>query len=142
MFIKRFMPWLAVTLLMSACALPPPTPRDVEPWKFEPVADKAVIYVVRGLMDARVAAALSIGNTGMISTHAGTYFRWEVTPGMQRIETFGASLSVVNLDAKAGQIYFVEHVVSGNPRVGPATALLRRVDETRGRRLVRQAQHI
>lgn len=142
MSIQRGILSLVVLFLMSACALPPPAPRDTEAWKFEPVADKAVIYVVRGVMDARIAAALSIGNAGMISTHAGTYFRWEVTPGMQRIETFGASLSAVNLDAKAGQIYFVEHVVSGGMRVGVATALVRHVDDTRGRWLVRQAQHI
>ena len=139
---KRGIVWLAVTLLMAACAQLPPKPQDIQGWKFEPVPDKAVIYIVRGAVDAPIVAPLSIGNAGLIATHAGTFFRWEVAPGVQRIETFGASMSSVTVQAQAGQIYFVEHVVSGNSRLGLASALLRRVDETRGRRLVLHAQHI
>lgn len=133
---------LAATFLIVGCAPLPPKPRDIEAWKFESIPDKAVIYIVRGAVDAHIAAPLSIGNAGMISTHAGTYFRWEVAPGVQRIETFGASMSSVTVPAQAGQVYFVEHVVAGGGRHGVASAAVRRIDDARGRSLVRQAQHI
>ena len=139
---RRIYEMLVVVFLVAGCMQLPTKAIDVQAWKFEPVADKAVIYIVRGNVDAHTSAALTIGKDGMVSTHAGTYIRWEVAPGAQRIETFGASLSSVTVQAQAGKIYFVEHVVSGGLEDGIVTAALRQIDETRGQWLVRLAIHM
>lgn len=137
---NRIFALCAAVFLVAGCMQLPTKAIDIQAWKFEPVADKAVIYIARANVDAQTSAALSIGKDGMVSTHAGTYIRWEVAPGEQRIATFGSSLSSVTLQAQAGQIYFVEHMISGAE--GVATAVLRRVDEARGQRLVRQSIHL
>jgi hypothetical protein len=127
-----------IVTLFAGCAQLPPTPQDIQAKQFQPVADKAVIYIVRTPVDGQVAAALSIPG-GMISTHPGTYYRLEVAPGRHRIEGAGATTAAVTLQAEAGRIYFVEQTATGGPRDGIQTMSLHRVDETRGRRLVNDA---
>ena len=132
---------LLLTIVLTAgCVQNPPTTADVQGKRFESVADKAVIYIVRPRVDSPTAGPLSIGNFGMISTHPGTYFRWEAAPGVQRIEGFGPFSSSVTVQAEAGKIYFVEQNVMGNQRDGIQSMSLRRTDEIRGRRMVSEAQ--
>lgn len=132
---------LFLTIVLAAgCAQMPPTAQDIQGKRFESVPGKAVIYVVRPRVDGPTAGAISIGNLGMISTHQGTYFRWEAEPGLQRIEGFGASSAAVTVRAEAGKIYFVEHTVNGNQRDGTKSMSLRLVDGERGRRMVNEAQ--
>jgi hypothetical protein len=69
---------------MTGCAQLPPTAQDVAAKQFQPLPDKAVIYIVRPLVDGNVSGPLSIPG-GAISTHPGTYFRWEGPPGTHRI---------------------------------------------------------
>jgi hypothetical protein len=129
-------------LLMSACAPLPPTPQDIAAKKFQPVPGKAVIYIVRPGVDSFNAGPLSLSGVGPIATHQGTYYRWEVEPGMRSMETAGASLSVVTINARAGQLYFVLHTVTGGLRSGLGNAWLQRIDEQTGRRMVSAAQHL
>lgn len=129
---------ILLSILAASCAQLPPTPQDIQAKKFEPVADKAVIYIVRPGVDSNVPGPLSIPG-GLISTHQGTYLRWEGAPGVHRIEGAGASTAAVTLQAQAGKIYFVEHTVFGSLREGLLSMTLRQIDESRGRRLVSEA---
>lgn len=124
--------------IISSCAQIPATPQDIQAKKFEPVADKAVIYIVRPRVDGNVQGAVSFPG-GMISTHQGTYYRLEAAPGTHRIEAAGASTAAVTLQAEAGKVYFVEHTVFGALRAGLLSASLRHIDEGRGRKLVSEA---
>jgi hypothetical protein len=133
---------LLLAVWAAGCVQLPPTPQDIQAKRFEPVPGKAVIYIVRPRIDAPVAAAFSLGDKGMMSTHPGTYVRWEAEPGMQRIEGFGASSGGITVPAEAGKIYFVEHHVTGGIRDGTTSNSFRRVDENRGCRLVSDAQMI
>jgi hypothetical protein len=124
--------------LVSGCVQLPPTPQDTQAKKFESVPGKAVIYIVRPVVDSNVQGPLSFPG-GMISTHRGTYYRLEVTPGAQRIEGAGASTAAITVQAEAGKIYFVEHTVFGSLREGLLSMALRRIDEDRGRKMVSEA---
>lgn len=128
------------SFLVSACA--PLAPQVVDSKRFEPVPNKAVVYVVRSRVDSFNAGPVWLGNIGPIHTLQGTYYRWEVDPGVRRVETAGDSVSAVTLNAQAGQIYYVQHTVTTGFRGGLGNAWLRQVDEQTGRRLVSQAQPI
>jgi hypothetical protein len=126
------------SFFVTGCTQLPPTPGDIEAKKFQSLPDKAVIYIVRPRVDGPVHGPLSLTG-GMISTHQGTYYRWEVAPGVQRIEGAGASSSAVTVQAEAGKIYFIEQTVIGNVRDGLQSMSLRRIDENRGRKMVSDA---
>lgn len=128
--------------LISACAPLTPAPQAGDSKKFAPVPNKAVVYIVRPGVDSFNAGPVWLGTIGPIHTHQGTYYRWEVEPGIRRVETAGASTSAVTLNAQAGQIYYVQHTVTQGFRGGLGNAWLRQVDEQTGRRLVSQAQPI
>jgi hypothetical protein len=129
---------ILLIFFVSGCVQLPPTPQDIEARKFQPLADKAVIYIVRPRVDSNVQGPVSIPG-GMISTYQGTYYRLEVLPGLQRIEGAGASTAAVAINAEAGRIYFVEHTVLGTTREGLLSMWLRRIDESRGRKMVSEA---
>jgi len=76
---------------------------------------------------------------GMIATQPGTYYRWEGPPGTHHISGAAAWGASVTLQTKAGEIYFVEQIATGDARDGLKTMSLRRIDEARGRRMVNQA---
>jgi hypothetical protein len=128
------------SFLVVACA--PLAPQAGDAKRFQPVSNKAVVYIVRSRVDSFNAGPVWLGNIGPIHTLQGTYYRWEVDPGVQRVETAGASASAVTLNAQAGQIYYVQHTVTAGLRGGLGNAWLQQVDEQTGRRLVSQAQPI
>lgn len=129
---------ILLSFLASACAQLPPTPQDIQAKKFEPVADKAVIYVVRPVVDSHFHGPLSFPG-GAITTLQGTYFRWEAAPGVHRIEGAGGTTAAVTLKTEAGKVYFVEQTVYGSMRGGLLSMALREVGADRGRKLVSEA---
>lgn len=125
-------------IIVSGCMQLAPAPQDMQAKKFESVPGKAVIYIVRPVVDSNVGGPLSYPG-GMISTYRGTYHRLEVAPGTQRIEAAGASTAAVTIQAEAGKIYFVEHTVFGALREGLLSMALRRIDDSLGRKMVSEA---
>ena len=104
---------ILVGLLLTGCAQMPPTPQDLQAKKFEAVADKAVVYVVRDYPDFSDApTTIYLGEATSITTLAGTYYRWEADPGTHRISGFGGDTGAIVLQVEAGRIYFVLQRVS------------------------------
>lgn len=134
----KFICMILLGFLASGCVQLAPAPQDIQAKKFETVPDKAVIYIVRSVVDSNVPGPVSYRG-GMISTHRGTYHRLEVAPGSQRIEGAGASTAAVTVQAEAGKIYFIEHTVFGSLREGLLSMSLRRIDDDRGRKMVGEA---
>jgi len=129
---------LVAALLLAGCTQLPPSPQDIQAKKFQTTPDKAVIYVVRTPMDSWEPSSLSLGNA-QITTHRGTYYRWEVAPGTHRVAGF--SVESVTLTTTAGRIYFLEHTVLGDPDDGGIQLTrLREVGDQAGRRLVMYSQ--
>jgi hypothetical protein len=137
--LRKALPTVLVSLLMG-CAQLPPTPQDIQAKRFEPVPDKAVIYVVRQPMDSREPGGLLMDNGEQVTTLGGTYYRWEVTPGVHRILGLNPANVSLTLSTEPGRIYFLRHTVLGTLRSGPQLAALTPIDEALGRSLVLDSQ--
>ncbi|MBI2295356.1 MAG: hypothetical protein HYU76_04810 [Betaproteobacteria bacterium] len=131
---------LLTALLLAGCAQLPPSPQDIQAKRFAPVPDKAVIYIVRTPLDSLQASGLWLGDRAQITTLPGTYYRWEVTPGVHRIAGYASANESVTLTTAAGRVYFLEHTVIGSGQSGPQSTSLRQIDERDGHALVTRAQ--
>ena len=130
--------FMALTLLAAACAQIPPSPQEIQDKQFEPVAGKAVVYVVQNPFGAyNYAAGLTFDDGTEITTYPSTFFRWVTTPGTHTIESTEGNLNAsIKLQVVAGKIYYVEHWVTGV--YGSTTdAWLDKIDAKTGRQLVR-----
>jgi hypothetical protein len=132
---------LFAILLIAGCAPLPPTPQDIQAKKFEILADKAAIYIVRSDPDFnRVQATLVLDDAARITTYAGTYYRWEVAPGPHRIAGFASDSSFITLNAAPGKIYFVRQRLA--PWSISPLSLLNVVGEQEGRTEVMRAEMV
>jgi len=105
--------WLLVLLLAGCVPQPPLTAADIQARRFELPAGKAAIYIVRDDPDfSDEPAAISLDGEGLVTTFPGTYYRWEVEPGVHRITGFGADAGGITLDVQADRLYFVQQRVS------------------------------
>ena len=126
-------------LLVAGCAQISPSAEDIQAKRFEPVAGKAVVYIVRDHVGPVLRDTLWLGDSEMITTYTGTYYRWEVAPGTRRITGSGAFTTSLTLNVEAGKIYFVRHGVNGTERSGVMMNSLQQMDEQTGRARVAQA---
>jgi hypothetical protein len=129
-------------LIVAGCVQLPPTPADIEAKRFQPVAHKAVIYVVRQPMDSQEPGALLLDDGEQVTTMGGTYYRWVVQPGTREIVGLNPASVSLSLRTEPGKIYFVRQTVLGTMRSGPQLASLAPIDERLGRELVSHAQLI
>lgn len=129
-----------LVLLIAGCVQLPPTPQDIQAKKFESMAGKAVIYIVRTPMDSHESGGILLDDHAQITTYSGTYYRWEVAPGPHRIAGYAGEIGLVQINAQAGQIYFVRHTVRGTERSGWTSSNLQQISEQDGRKLVTQSQ--
>lgn len=130
---------LVLALTLTGCQQLPLTPQDIEAKKFESIPGKAAIYIVRDTVSADVGAPLWLDQGAQITTYAGTYYRWVVNPGSHTIEAIGASTASIKIQAEAGKLYFVHHMVEGSMRSGVAASALELMDNQTGRARVMQA---
>jgi hypothetical protein len=132
---------LLLVLLLTGCAPRPLTPADLQARKFEAMPDKAVIYIVRDDPDlSREPATITLDDTATITTHPGTYYRWEAEPGQRRIEGFAGHVGWISFPAEAGRLYFVHQRVSELLRFGQSFFAL--LPEPHGRAAVIRAEMI
>ena len=131
---------ILLVLLIAGCAQLPSTPQDIQAKKFESVADKAVIYIVRTPMDSHEAGTIQLDDNAQITTFSGTYYRWEVAPGLHRIAGYAGESGLVQINAQAGKIYFVRQTVGGTRRSGWMLTNVQQIGEQEGRKLVMQSQ--
>jgi hypothetical protein len=131
---------ILLVVLIAGCAQLPPTPQDIQAKKFEPVAGKAVIYIARTPMDSNEAGAVLLDDNAQVTTYSGTYYRWEVAPGLHRITGYAGESGQVQINAQAGKIYFVRHTVFGTRRSGWMNTYLQQISEQEGRKLVMESK--
>jgi len=132
---------LVPALLLAGCAQLPPSPADIQAKTFQTRPDMSVIYVVRTPMDSLEASGLTLDGRALITTHRGTYYRWEVAPGTHRVAGFGFGVESMTLTTAPGKIYFLEHTVLGDRDDGGVTNVrLREIGDQAGRNLVMHSQ--
>ena len=128
---------IALTLALAGCQQLPLTPEDIQARKFEAVPDKVVIYLVRDSPDfSSIQSQVSVGDKLLLKTYPGTYYRWEVPPGMHRISGYGSDIGAISVQAERGRIYFVQQRVSG---IYMANSMFAVVGEPEGRAAVLRA---
>ena len=137
----RALAWLAAACCLAACVQLPPSQADIEAKRFHPVADKAAIYVVRRPLDSDQAGALMLDDRFSLTTLRGTFHRWDVEPGLHKIDGIGPSGVRVTLNAAPGRIYYFVHSVFGTDLTGPTMQILQPIDEAQGRALVMRSQY-
>lgn len=125
-----------MAMLLAGCAQLAPAPQDLQAKRFEALPDRAVIYLVRdrAVLSDR-GAPIWLGNAIKITTYPGTYFRWEVAPGVHRITGDEADFGTIALEAAPGRIYFVEQQLSERHDVSYFYV----IDEQHGRAVVGRA---
>jgi len=105
---------IGLILVLAGCQQIPLTPEDIQARKFEPVPDKAVIYVVRDNPDfSGIQAQIDLDNNVKLMTYEGTYYRWEVAPGTHKVQGFGGDMGSISVQTERGKIYFVQVRVAG-----------------------------
>lgn len=108
---NRFL--LIATLMLAGCAPLPPLPGDAAAKRFEPVPDRAVIYLVRHTLDRNFVAPILLDDEMMGSTYRGTYMRLVVPGGMHRIAGVAGDNGLIRIQATPGQIYFINQTTWG-----------------------------
>jgi hypothetical protein len=126
----------AVVMALAGCVGLAPEPKDSEAKKFQPLADRAVIYLVRGqpLYSDR-AVPVWLGDLLMITTYPDTYYRWEVPPGAHRISGHDTDFGTITVVAEQGKVYFVEQQLSSRYDISYFTL----VEDLNGRAAVPRA---
>ena len=127
----------AIALFLAGCVQVPPSPEDIQARKFESLPDRAVIYIVRQPVDSDAGHTLSLDERLIITTYKGTYYRWEVAPGMHRVSGFASGTEAITLNAAAGRLYFVQHTVVAHREDGSVLlSALQEISDQAGRNLV------
>ena len=132
---------VAVAFAIAGCAgiQTPLTPQEISDRKAQPVAGKAVVYVVQDPLGS-YGAGLRFDDGTVITTWPGTYYRWVTTPGTHRIVSAEGNLSArITLQVEAGKVYFVQHQVQGI-RGSTTDASLQSISEGLGRELLDSAR--
>jgi hypothetical protein len=131
---------LIALLLMAGCAAQlPPMPEDATAKRFEPLPDRAVIYLVRHQLDRDYVAQIVLDDQMIGSTYRGTYMRIELPAGPHQLRGYAGDSGSIKLDTEPGQLYFVEQTTYGY-RGSLSGSDFQRIDQARGRTLVMNGQ--
>jgi hypothetical protein len=131
---------LLLTAILAGCVAPLPlTPADVQARKMEaPPPGMGVIYLVRSYPDHNwVPASITLGDKQMITTHPGTYYRWEVPPGRHQIVGAFADNGEITVQVEAGKTYYVQQWT--RPWLSYAMSFFQPVSEAQARAIISRA---
>ncbi len=104
---------LIALLLIAGCAQLPPLPGDAAAKRFEPVADRAVIYLARHALERDFVAPIFLDDEMMGSTYRGTYMRFVIPAGTHHIAGFARDTGLIKIQTQPGQIYFINQTTWG-----------------------------
>ena len=138
MILKRLplvIPIIVLAFFAASCASTSKAPesKSNEAKTFEAPVDRGTVFLYRtgravgaaGQLNVKVNS-LDAGGTG-----PGTFFRWDLKPGIYTFSSStGESSAVIQLDVKAGQVYFVRQDARMGIDSGRVT--MKEVDENKG----------
>ena len=99
-----------MVMTFSACASVPmaPTDMDMKAKAMTPPPKKALIYLYRNeSMGSQAKMAVNFNGRYAGQTLSHTYLMWVVDPGKYELTSVAEDTSILPVDAKAGQTYYV-----------------------------------
>jgi hypothetical protein len=128
--------FVALALLVAACAQIPESTQEKAARKMEPVPGKAVVYIVQGPFP-QYAAGIAFDDGGQVTMWPSSFYRWVTTPGTHAITSSeGRFNAYIKLQVEAGKVYFVENWTAGAFGTTTDTGL-QLIDDKIGRQLVK-----
>ena len=142
MLLKRFLwliPILVLSFLATGCASTSKAPesKSNEAKSFEAPDDKGTVFLYRTGRAVGAAGQLSVrvNSTAAGGTGPGTFFRWDLKPDTYTFSSAtGESSAVVQLDVKAGQVYYLRQDARMGVSSGRVT--MKEVDSKKGQKEV------
>lgn len=128
---------LALVLLLAllgGCAATPEAPpaTDAEAKRFESAPRAAIVYLYRADHPSSATSTLWIDDRLVGQSLPATYFRVAVRPGRNRIAAFAPDQGRLEIDTRAGSVFFVAMYVGGDAEV-PGDTVFRSVPPDAGR---------
>ena len=110
--LKWFIPIVVLAWFTTSCASTSKAPesKSNEAKAFNAPADKGTVYLCRTGRAVGAAGQLKVkvNSTDAGGTGPGTFFKWDFKPGTYTFaSSTGESSAVVQLDVKAGQVYYL-----------------------------------
>lgn len=129
---------LTLFALVTGCAQLPPPPEDGYAKRFEPKADRAVIYLARHPLEPTFIVPVAINDRMIGSTYRGTYMRIEVPAGRHVIRGMAGDSGSISIETAPGRIYYLEHRAYGYRTF--VSSSFSPLNQERGQALVRSGQ--
>ena len=143
MILKKFLWLIPIVVLIyftTSCASTSKAPesKSNEAKSFEAPDDSGTVFLYRTGRAVGAAGQLSvkINSIDAGGTGPGTFFRWDLNPGTYTFSSStGESSAVVQLDVKAGQVYFIRQ----DARMGldKGRVSMKEVDSKKGQKEVK-----
>ncbi len=125
-------------LAFAGCAQLPPPSEDIAAKRFEAVPGKAVVYLARPPFEPGYIAPVVLGDEPIGATYRNTYLRLELPPGRHQLRGMAGDSGSIQLDVRAGEIYYVQHNTHGYRSFVGST--FGRVEPAWGQSIVRSGQ--
>lgn len=126
---------IALVYVAAGCASTSKAPetKSNEAKSFEAPSDKGTVFLYRTGRAVGAAGQLmvKVNTTNAGGTGPGTFFRWDLTPGAYTFSSSTAeSSAVIQLDVKAGQVYYIRQDARMGLDNGRVT--MKEVDKNKG----------
>ena len=139
----RLIPVLILAYIVTGCASTSKAPesKSNEAKSFNASDDKGTVYLYRTGRAVGAAGQLSVRVNTIAAggTGPGTFFKWDFKPGNYTFSSStGESSAVVELDVKAGQVYYLRQ----DARIGVSggRVTLKEVDSKQGQNEVNKCK--
>lgn len=133
----------ALLMMVSACASVPlaPPEMDMKAKNMSAPKDKALVYLYRNeTMGAAIKMPVNLDGRFAGQTASKTYFMWLLPPGKHDFASVTENTSTLNLDAKAGETYYIWQEVKMG--MWAAGSKLQLVDKETGKKGVEESKLI
>lgn len=146
MSFKRFLwviPVVALSYFVAGCASTSKAPesKSNEAKSFKAPEDRGTVFLYRTGRAVGAAGQLNVkvNSRDAGGTGPGTFFKWDLKPGIYTFaSSTGESSAVIQLDVKAGHVYFIRQ----DARLGVANGrvTMKEVDAHKGRQEVKNCK--
>lgn len=133
----------AMLMMVSACASVPlaPPEMDMKAKNMSAPKDKALVYLYRNeTMGAAIKMTVNLDGRFAGQTASKTYFMWLLPPGKHDFASVTENMSTLNLDARAGETYYIWQEVKMG--MWAAGSKLQLVDKEVGKKGVEESKLI